>query len=234
MTEQAVQSGGMPKPLLAVLAAAGVVVMIGGVGALVASQSGPPDPLSDPEVRDRVEALSALSIPEFNAVDQDGTPVDRSIFEGRYTVLAFTFTYCPLACPVMNSHLGPLHAATRDLPDLQIVSFSVDPTHDTPERLRAHADSLGANTDRWRFLSTDEAAIEAVVERGLMFALNDQPEMQIEVEGGETMANIVHPTKFLLVSPDVRVIEMIDGMSMSAAQDAEQIARTWIEAHPPA
>lgn len=224
---------GFSKPLLAVLTAAGVIAMVGGVGALVASQSGPADPLRDPAVRERVEALSALAIPEFTAVDQDGIAVDRSVFEGRYTILAFTFSYCPLACPVMNSHLAPLHQATRDLPALQIVSFSVDPTHDTPERLRAHADSLGANTDRWRFLSTDRAAIEAVVERGLMFALNDQPEMQIEVGGGETMANIVHPTKFLLISPDVQVIEMIDGMSMSAAQEAERVARAWVEAHPP-
>jgi protein SCO1/2 len=102
--------------------------------------------------------------------------------------------------------------AVRELAgtDVRFVSFSVDPVRDTPERLREYAAEFGADLTRWSFLTGDFEAVRRVCLETLMFDLRQDESLPIEIEDGQTMPNIVHPAKLVLIGPDRRVLSMYD------------------------
>jgi protein SCO1/2/putative membrane protein len=61
--------------------------------------------------------------------------------------------------------------------DARLVSFSVDPEHDTPEVLRAYADAVaGADPERWWFLTGDQEAIYELIRKSFLLAVAMEPE----------------------------------------------------------
>jgi len=126
-------------------------------------------------------------------------------------VLDFMFSNCNMACPAMSQNMLDVAERIKQLP-VQIVSISVDPVHDTPMTLRAYAQSLGADESQWRFLSGDEATIRSIAVDGLGFSLEDDPANPIDLGDGRTMNNIAHPTRFILITPDVRVAGLYRGL----------------------
>ena len=85
-------------------------------------------------------------LPDFALLDQDGMPVDRSVFAGQWDVVFFGFTNCPDICPATMTVLGQ---ARRELVSLgqeplpRIVLVSVDPERDTPEAMARYIGYFG-------------------------------------------------------------------------------------------
>ena len=46
------------------------------------------------------------TLPDFALLDQDGAPVDKTVFEGQWDVVFFGFTNCPDICPATMTVLG--------------------------------------------------------------------------------------------------------------------------------
>jgi cytochrome oxidase Cu insertion factor (SCO1/SenC/PrrC family) len=79
-------------------------------------------------------------------LDAAGKPTNlRELTRGRVTVLSFIYTRCASAkaCPMATGVLMDLHELSADdrelARNLRLVSMSFDPTHDTPERMRAYS-----------------------------------------------------------------------------------------------
>jgi len=170
------------------------------------------------------EALKTLSIPEFVLVDQNGRRVGRSVFLNRVTVLAFSFTNCPVACPIMHAHLIRMQEALRGSM-VRIATISVDPVNDTPEALRAYAAKKAIDLGRWTMLTGEAKDIVAVLE-GLKVSVSEDRSLMIELPDGTEMANIVHSTRLFLIGPDGSVIGMEDGMSWASVERLAQRARS--------
>ncbi len=168
--------------------------------------------------------IASMTIPEFSLIDQDGARVGREVLRGQRTVVVFTFTHCPTACPVMMGLLLPVyHSAAAK--DVGFVSISVDPVNDTPERLRAHAESMGVNDGRWRFLTGEAEQVRAIV-AGLKFGVSENAADQITLPGGGTMANIVHPTKALLIDREGKIVDFFDALTREGVDElAARLAR---------
>lgn len=83
--------------------------------------------------------LAALLIPDVPVVDQTGQALHfhRDLIAGRVVVVAFFFTSCEDACPMVAQTLVSLQRALGGRRDVSLVSVSLDPEHDTPERLAA-------------------------------------------------------------------------------------------------
>jgi protein SCO1/2 len=85
-------------------------------------------------------------VPEFDLVDQHGTAIDETVFQGQWDLVFFGFTHCPDICPMT---LQILAAARSELeqngqsPLPRIVLVSVDPERDTPEILAQYVDYFG-------------------------------------------------------------------------------------------
>jgi len=86
------------------------------------------------------------TLPDFALLDQDGVPVDKSVFEGQWDVVFFGFTHCPDICPATMTVLGQakrqLEAEGRQ-PLPRVVLVSVDPERDTPEAMARYIGYFG-------------------------------------------------------------------------------------------
>lgn len=97
-----------------------------------------------------------LTVPDVELVDQDGHAAHfRSELIGdHYAAITFIFTRCPTICPTLN---GIFKRLQREIPDhvgedTVLLTLSVDPVNDIPERLKEHAERMGA-ADGWSFLT---------------------------------------------------------------------------------
>lgn len=173
--------------------------------------------------------LDGLRMPDFALTDQEGRPADAAMFDGRVTVIDFMFTNCPFVCPMMTETMARLSerlAGTR----VAFASFSVDPAHDTPERLRQYAAERGLDTTRWRLLTGDQATLERIVRESLQFALHADAATPIPLADGSNMSNIVHPSRLVLIGPDRRVLGMYDYQVPEQMQMLEDRARRAVAA----
>lgn len=158
----------------------------------------------DPSAAPPPADVPVLGIPEFSLIDQDGKPFTREDLKGRITIVNFVFTHCPFVCPTLMEKMEGLSVALKNDP-VHFLSISVDPAHDTPEALRSFAALHNADMARWTFLTGDKAEIDRIVTGGLKFALTDDAANPITLPDGTSMNNIVHPSWFVLLGPDVDV-----------------------------
>jgi protein SCO1/2 len=104
--------------------------------------------------------------PDFALVDQEGRPASLAEHRGKAVVLDFIFTRCPGPCGIQTASRVALQK--RLPPELAqrtwLLSISLDPEYDTPERLDEYARSRGADLSNWSFLTGDPETVHAVIE----------------------------------------------------------------------
>ncbi|WP_439116616.1 SCO family protein [Metabacillus litoralis] len=95
-----------------------------------------------------------FEIQSFQFTNQNGESVSLDDLKGQVWVADFIFTNCETVCPPMTAHMKELQskAKAEDL-DVRMVSFSVDPKVDTPEKLKEFAANYSITYDNWDFLT---------------------------------------------------------------------------------
>lgn len=137
-------------------------------------------------------------VPAFRFVDQTGAAVSERDLAGHVSIVNFVFTRCPTVCPVTSMKMQRLGEKLAD-DGVRLVSFSVDPEHDTPPVLAEFAARYRAEAPRWRFLTGPRGEVERAVEDGFKIAL----ERRGELAGG--VPDLVHGVHFVLVDPSLRI-----------------------------
>jgi protein SCO1/2 len=92
-------------------------------------------------------AAAITKIEDVPVQTQDGSEARfySDLVKGRVTAINFIFTSCTTVCPLMGVRFAQLQTRLDELADdVTLVSVSIDPTNDTPERLAAWAKRLGA------------------------------------------------------------------------------------------
>lgn len=162
------------------------------------------------------------TVPAFALHDQTGGRLDQEWLRGHVTIVDFVFTRCDTICPLLTLKMTRLDEQTRDLGNVRLLSFSVDPTYDTPEVLAAYAATYKADPARWRFVTGEYAQVLTLVEGALMTAMDSAG---ITASGAP---DIRHGGHFLLVGPDLMirgVYDSNDDERMAAlARDARALA----------
>ena len=104
--------------------------------------------------------------PKFELVNQDNKKITNETYKGKVYVLEFFFTTCPSICPKMNQSMLDIENKFFGNPNFGIVSITIDPSHDTPEVLKAHAKLLGVKSSNWNFLTGDKDYIFNLANKG--------------------------------------------------------------------
>ena len=155
------------------------------------------------------------SVPDFTFTNRDGRAVGRADLAGEPWVVDLVFTRCTLICPALSLRM---HQLDRELPaGVHLVSFSIDPDYDTPERLQAYAAAHEAS-DRWLFLSGDADAIRHLARDGLKLAVDVVPASESPGPGEA----IIHSDRFVLVDGQGRIRGYYDPLEKG---DLEKIER---------
>ena len=95
-------------------------------------------------------------VPNVPVVAHDGRVLKfyDDLIKDKIVVLSFIYTSCKDICPLATSRLGEAQEKLGDRVgrDIFFYSISIDPEHDTPERLKQYADAFHAGPG-WLFLT---------------------------------------------------------------------------------
>jgi protein SCO1 len=109
---------------------------------------------------------SIPSIPDTPVLDQNGKPLKfyTDLIKGKTVAINFIFTTCTTICPSLTA---TFRRVQKDLGehagrDVHLISISVDPSIDVPERLRAFADKFNAGPG-WTFVTGDKSEVDGLL-----------------------------------------------------------------------
>lgn len=150
--------------------------------------------------------------PAFALTDQFERPVRSEDLAGQVVVANFIYTNCRDICPVLSLRMQQLQERLRTdgLLDgrVQLLSFSVDPEHDTPAVLRAYAERHQANPEAWRFLSGPGDVLLPLVVDGFRLGVEvlPPPAADHSAHGGAMpLTEVMHSGRFVLIDQQGRV-----------------------------
>jgi protein SCO1/2 len=98
-----------------------------------------------------------LTLAATPMVKQDGskTTLTKELDGKKPTILAFIYTSCTTVCPVTSQILARTQDVLgADLPNVRILSVSIDPEYDTPERLMAYSKKFEAKAQWQHYTGT--------------------------------------------------------------------------------
>lgn len=167
-----------------------LLLILSALTGLVAISCGNPQPEKKPRAlpyagnfnivvseTDGVRSVDSIypTIPYFQYLNQDSVMIRSTEMKGKVWIANFFFSHCPSICPPMTSQMKRLNIMTGDINQyLQYMSFSIDPTRDTPARLREYIREYGIEAKNWHFFTGDEARTHRLgVENFLVHAASD-------------------------------------------------------------
>lgn len=153
-----------------------------------------------------------LVLPDVQMVRQDGEKVNFSaeLQDGRVAVLSFIYTTCTAVCPMTSQTIFKLQGKLGgDLDKVHLVSVSIDPEQDTPERLAAYAKKYHASKLWDHYTGTEEASVTIQKAMGAYRGdkMNHQPVTFIRrpnngswvrIDGFATADDLLHEVQSLL------------------------------------
>lgn len=136
----------------------------------------------------------------FALTDQLGQPFTDDAMRGKITIVSFVFTRCDTICPVISMKMARIQEKTFDLGrEIKLVSFSVDPAYDTPERLAEYAKKYGADPERWRFVTGPYDKVYSLIEGPFMTS------MMRDQDRPSGVPDIKHGGYFLLLDRNLHI-----------------------------
>lgn len=142
------------------------------------------------------------SIAPFSFVDQDSSIINNGTFQDKIYVADFFFTTCRTICPIMKTQMLRVYEATREMPDVLILSHTIDPDYDTVALLHDFADRLGVESKRWHFVTGVKDSIYKIAQTSYFAtAMEDKTEPD----------GFIHSGAFLLIDKNQRIRGKYDG-----------------------
>jgi protein SCO1/2 len=136
------------------------------------------------------------SLPVFGKVSaflltaQTGQEFARKDLAGKIWAADFIFTNCTGPCPRMSAQMRQIQKAVREIPDVNLISFTVDPARDTPTVLAAYGKRFQAEPGRWVFLTGAEDTLQHLKSEAFQFGATE---------------GLNHSTSFVLIDRRTRV-----------------------------
>lgn len=159
------------------------------------------------------QELSGLSIPDVEVVTQDGETVRfySDLVADRVVAMNFVFTTCTTICPPMGAIFGQLEKqlGPRAGRDVHLISVSVDPTTDTPERLAAWAAKFG-RTPGWTLVTGDKTTVDSLLKSLQVFAPDFRDHAPVVLLGNDARGEW---TRAYGLAPPGRMAEILDELA---------------------
>lgn len=111
-------------------------------------------------------------VDDFSLTDQSGKTITLADLKGRPWVASFIFTRCITQCPQMCSKIRDmLKEINKEQPNpVRFVTITIDPRHDSLEKIQEFAKIFGADSKQWLFLTGSEETINQLVRHGFKVA----------------------------------------------------------------
>jgi protein SCO1/2 len=140
------------------------------------------------------------TIPDFKTVNQYGDSISSKNLDGKIYVADFFFTTCPSICPIMHRNMLSVYEAFKTDDEIKIISYSIDPKHDTVAVLKKYADKLGITGNSWWLLNGKKEDIYTLSKSYLVTTPKE-----------DEKEKFIHDGYFLLIDKQKRIRGFYDG-----------------------
>lgn len=141
-------------------------------------------------------------IPEFSFYNQDSVLISNKDLDGKVYVVDFFFTSCPTICPRMADQLKRIQIMTKDMDNFAILSHTVDPERDTPERLKQYGEKMGADFSNWHFLNGKNEIVYKLGMDGYYLSMGKKD---------DSPGGFIHSPKFILIDQNRHIRGLYNG-----------------------
>jgi len=152
---------------------------------------------NDADSQDPLPVISTVE--PFSLTNQYNAVITHTNLLGKPWLADIIFTRCPTFCPVLTQTMSQLRPK---LPaELNYVSLTTDPEHDTPEILKAFASANGSEAPNWHFLTGPKADLMKLAVDNLKLTA-----LPVELEKRTSPNDLfLHSRLFILVDAQGRV-----------------------------
>jgi protein SCO1/2 len=154
--------------------------------------------------------------PDWRLLDQNGAAVKAADFDGKVVLVSFIFTTCNGSCPATTHRMEKVQAELKARGLLKsgkvhLLSITLDPERDTPQKLRDYMELYDADAKSWTFLTGSKKAIDPVLGAFGMWA---KPAANGQLD---------HPSRIFLIDSQRRVREIYNLSFLRPAWVVEDI-----------
>jgi len=171
------------------------------------SQAAPVKAAPEPEAN---TSFSSTKIPNAEVLDQNGKQLNfyTDLIKGKTVAINFVFTTCTAICPSLTATFRRVQqeAATRGV-DVQLISVSVDPGVDTPERLQEYSAKFKTGPG-WTFVTGDKAKIDSVLQAFGVAVANKNDHTPMVLIGNDTSD---YWTRIYGLSSPAKIVDLLAG-----------------------
>lgn len=169
-----------------------------------------------------------IDVGDWTLTSHDGTPFGSKDLAGKVYIASYFFTSCPSVCPELTKKMQELEERVREQDDIRLVSFSVDPETDTPEKLRAYREKHGIEGEQWQFLTGSRDEIHGVLVGQMKMHVGDKEPIAglSEDEAAQrSLYDISHMAKLALFDQngDLRALASTDPHGLARILDAAEL-----------
>lgn len=151
-------------------------------------------------------------VSDFSFKNEHNEPVSLDDLKGEWWISDFIFTNCTTVCLPMTSNMKKLQDQMEENDvTVQLVSFTVDPDHDTPEVLLEYGEEYDADFSSWHFLTGyDFKTIKEL-------SIKSYKAMLKEPDYGDDQ--VYHDIRYFLISPEGKIVKGYEGIESESVDE---------------
>ena len=161
-------------------------------------------------------AAKRRTVLDFSLIERSGKKVSLADLRGKIWIADFIYTHCTDTCPLQTADMAKLQDRWLKETEVELVSFSVDPEHDTPQVLSRYADRFKADPKRWLFVTGSRTQIVHLIEDGFHLAVASASSR------ANAAAVTVHSPRFVLVDKQGQIRGYYNNSDPKAMQRLHQ------------
>jgi protein SCO1 len=116
----------------------------------------------------------------FALVNTDGKEYKLSDSDGKVRLLTFIYTRCTSTCPVTTYNMAVMQKDLKQKNqfgnDVEFISITLDPTHDTVPVMKTYANQYGADPNGWQFFTGNSNTVQDVLKHYGIYADLSNPD----------------------------------------------------------
>lgn len=179
-----------------------------------------------------------MALPEAKLIDENGQPFALNQTRGKVVVLSFIYTHCPDICPLTTAKMEQIQEGVQTAGlsnQVQLVTFTVDPQHDSPDVLKRFTSAYNFDPSNWVFLTGTADQINILIKGLDLYVQRDShvndtaiPETALPQPVADTSYLVNHTDRMLLIGRQGNVRALLPG-SRTNVDDGMQLIRRLVK-----
>ena len=152
----------------------------------------------------------------FNLQDSLAKDFSSEELKDKVWLANFIFTSCPSICPTLTKKMRKFQDEFQEEDLFELVSFSVDPDNDTPQKLREYKKKYHLNS-QWHLLTGSWDVIKKIISKGFKIGAPESP--------------MFHSEKFVLLDKGLQIRGFYSSYSPQDIQRLRKDIKTLLLKH---